>query len=200
MMAHADTTWISDNVDPKASLQLQHGATLQFAPEVCNHWMVGDKESGEVDASADPGWWDFMLRVPMNGSFGVSSRLLDWSPAIRERAAANVALYKRIREVISTGDVYHLTPPPDAKRPTGWAAFEYVAEDGGRAVLTAYRLAGGAPEETFRLRGLSPEATYEVALDGKPAGRATGAELAAGVRVALAAEWRAAVFEIERRP
>ncbi len=201
VMAHTHTTWISDTVNPIASLQLAYGSTLQFAPEVCNHWMVGDKDSGEVDPTRAPGWWDFMFRVPMNGQFGISSRLVEWSPAVRDRAIANVALYKRTRGVIAASDVYHLTPQPDPVRPTGWTALQYVTADAKRSVLMAYRLAGGEKARRFRLRGLTPDAVYTVSEEGKVVTRAKGAHLAAtGVRVALDDEWRAAVLEIERLP
>lgn len=199
IMAHAHTTWVSDVVDPKASLQLGYGCTLQFSPELCNHWMVGDKDNGEVNPDAPPGWWDFMFRVPMTGQFGISSRVLEWSPAVRERAAANVALYKRIRETITGADVYHLTAAPDHNKPTGWMALQYVAPSSGRSVLLAYRLAGGAASESFPLRGLLPDVRYDIALDGAPLRQATGSELASGLRVALDAEWRAAVIEIVPR-
>ncbi|MBX6331351.1 MAG: alpha-galactosidase, partial [Gemmatimonadaceae bacterium] len=109
IMAHAHTTWISDDVDPVASLQLAYGCTLQFPAEICNHWMVGDTDHGEVKPGGAPGWWDFMFRVPMTGQFGISSRITEWGPALRERAAANVALYRRIRGTIAGADVYHLT-------------------------------------------------------------------------------------------
>lgn len=209
IMAHAHTTWVSDVVHAKPSLQLGYGCTLQFSPELCNHWMVGDKDSGEVDQSAPPGWWDFMFRVPMTGQFGISSRVLEWGDALRGRAVANVALYKRIRPTITGADVYHLTPSPDHNRPTGWMALQYVRPPsdstggslGGRSVLLAYRLERGAPEETFRLRGLRRDARYDVTLDGAPLRTATGAELAdAGLRVALGDEWRAAVIELVPRP
>ena len=80
IMAHAHTTWLSDVVDPIASVALGYGCTVQFAPEVCNHWMVGDADSGVVDSTRPPGWWDFMLRVPMNGQFGISGRIPEWTP------------------------------------------------------------------------------------------------------------------------
>jgi alpha-galactosidase len=201
IMAHAHTTWVSDVVNAVPSLQLKYGCTLQFSPELCNHWMVGDKDTGEVDPNAAPGWWDFMFRVPMTGQFGISSRVLEWSDAVRDRAAANVALYKRIRGTITGADVYHLTPPPDHNRPTGWMALQYVAPTEGRSVLLAYRLAGGPAEEVFRLRGLRPDARYDVSRDGEPPRQATGAELAtAGLRVLLGEEWRAAVIELVPRP
>jgi alpha-galactosidase len=201
IMAHAHTTWVSDVVNAKPSLQLRYGCTLQFAPELCNHWMVGDKDNGEVDPNAAPGWWDFMFRVPMNGQFGISSRVLEWSPAVRDRAVANVALYKRIRETIAGADVYHLTPAPDHNRPTGWMALQYVAPAGGRSVMLAYRLAGGAATQAFRLRGLKADVRYDISRDGERQPTATGAELAsAGLRVALGDEWRAAVIELVPRP
>ena len=42
-----------------------------------------------------------MLRVPMNGQYGISSRVFDWSPELKQRAKDNVALYKRLREIIA---------------------------------------------------------------------------------------------------
>jgi len=92
IMAHAHTAWLSDVVDPIASVALGYGCTVQFAPELCNHWMVGDADSGVVDSSKPPGWWDFMLRVPMNGQFGISGRIPEWSAVVRKRVADNVAL------------------------------------------------------------------------------------------------------------
>jgi alpha-galactosidase len=200
IIAHTHTTWVSDVVAAKPSLQLGYGCTLQFSPELCNHWMVGDKDDGSVALDAPPGWWDFMFRVPMTGQFGISSRVLEWSPALRERAASNVALYKRIRATLTGADVYHLTPAPDHNRPTGWMALQYVAPENGRSVLLAYRLAQGAPSGSFRLRGLDATTSYDVLIDGAPSRQVTGAELAgSGLRVVLGDEWRAAVIELVPR-
>jgi alpha-galactosidase len=201
IIGHTHTTWVSDIVAAKPSLQLGYGCTLQFSPELCNHWMVGDKDSGEVDPSAPPGWWDFMFRVPMTGQFGISSRVVEWSDAIRARAVANVALYKRIRGTITGADVYHLTPSPDHDNPVGWMALQYVAPIGGRSVLLAYRLAGGEVSKAFRLRGLDAATRYDISVDGVPLRAMTGTELASeGFRVDLDAEWRAAVIELVPRP
>ena len=52
VMAHAHTSWLSDFVDPIASLELGYGCTLQFVPEICNHWMVGDTDKGEVNPAS----------------------------------------------------------------------------------------------------------------------------------------------------
>ena len=63
-MAHAHTTWLSDVVNPVPSLALGYGCTLQFAPEVCNHWMVGDSDSGVVAATKPPGWMAIQYVAP----------------------------------------------------------------------------------------------------------------------------------------
>ena len=201
VMGHTHTAWLSDVVDPKASVQLGYGCTVQFAPEVCNHWMVGDADSGVVDSSKAPGWWDFMLRVPMNGQFGISGRIPEWSAAVRRRVAANVALYKRVRGTISGADVYHLTPPPDRNDPARWTALEYLQPDSGRAVVLAYRLGNSSVSATLRLRGLRPQATYEVTVDGRRHGLVAGGPLAArGLRIRLPAAWRAAVVDLRQAP
>jgi alpha-galactosidase len=200
ILAHAHTTWLSDVVAPLPSAQLGYGCTVEFAPEVCNHWMVGDDDHGRVDLSKPPGWWDFMFRVPMNGQFGISSRVFDWSPELRRRAAENIAAYKRLRGVIAGADVYHLTPQPAHNDPEGWMAMEYVAPDAGRVVVMAYRLGRGAPQQVFKLRGLAGR-RYTVAEDGDPRGAFSAQQLSVeGLPVKLDAEWRAAVVELRAEP
>lgn len=200
ILAHTDTNWLSDNVNPIASLQLGYGCTLQFSPEVCNHWMVGDNDVGEVDLKSSPGWWDFMFRVPMNGQFGISSRIFDWNQALTDRAIANIKLYKEIRDVIADADVYHLTPEPAHLHPTGWMAIQYLSPATHDSVVTTYRLAGGSPTMSFRLRGLDPATVYEVSQDNGDAFPETGAQLAnTGLQVHLAQEWRAAIFQLRKQ-
>jgi alpha-galactosidase len=204
ILAHTHTNWLSDVVAPLPSVQLAWGCTMEFLPEMCNHWMVGEGEGdgASVDNNAPPGWWDFLFRVPMNGQFGISSRVFDWSPSLRQRAAENVALYKRIRTVIQGSDVYHLTPSPSHQDPQGWMALQYVSGDRTRSVLMAYRLRGSKPERHWKLRGLDPAAWYRITIDGKPRPNPVSQqELAVtGLQVRLDAEWRAAVVELQAVP
>jgi alpha-galactosidase len=163
--------------------------------------MVGDGEGdgASVDNNAPPGWWDFLFRVPMNGQFGISSRVFDWSPSLRRRAAENVALYKRIRTVIQGSDVYHLTPSPSHQDPHGWMALQYVSGDRARSVLMAYRLRDSKPERHWKLRGLDPAAWYRLTIDGKPLPRPVSQQelSVTGLPLRLDAEWRAAVVELQ---
>ncbi len=139
-----------------------------------------------------------MFRVPMNGQYGISSRVFDWNEPLVKCAAQNVALYKRIRATIAQGDCYHLTPPPAHKNPKGWTALQCVEPGARRSVVTAYRLGESQPAQTFRLRGLAPQTIYRVRLDGQSNGSLSGARLAAeGLAISLSDPWRAAVLEIE---
>jgi alpha-galactosidase len=201
MLAHTHTNWLSDNVDPIESLQLGFGCTIQFSPEVCNHWMVGDNDRGLVDLKKTPSWWDFMFRVPMNGQFGISSRVFDWNQPLKERAAENIVLYKQVRQTIAGADVYHLTAEPAHRNPTGWMAIEYVSPANGDSVLMAYRLGTSSAENVFHLRGLDEQAMYDISEDGRIVMHAVGSKLAKeGLPVRLGDEWNAAVFQIKKHP
>ncbi len=198
IIAHTHTTWLSDRTTPKQSLQLAYGSTLEFTPQVCNHWMVGDDEEGHVSLTDPPGWWQFMFRVPMNGQYGISSRVFEWNEPLVRCAAENVALYKRIRTTIAAGDCYHLTPPPAHGNPAGWMALQYVDPATGRSVVMAYRLGESEATQTFRLRGLAPPSRYRLRIDGDVKGDMDGARLALeGFPISLAEPWRAATLELE---
>jgi len=195
ILAHTHTTWLSDMVRPLPSAQLGYGCTLEFAPEVCNHWMVGDDDRGRVDAAKPGGWWDFLFRVPMNGQFGISSHIAEWNAEARRRAAENISLYKRLRQVIEGADVYHLTPQPAHDDPKGWMGIQYVAADAKRSVLLAYRLGGGEAQRTFRLRGLTA-GRYRATVDGQAEEYPAAELMNRGLPVKLDADWRAAVIEL----
>ena len=205
MLSQTHTTWMSDITTPHASVELAYGCTLEFPPEVCNHWTVGDRDKeganlrGRIDLSAPPSWWDFLFRVEMNGQFGISSLVTTWTPELKKRAIENVELYKRLRTVIAGSDVYHLTPPPaSGEHPTGWMALQYVAPDRARSIVMAYRLAESEPQRTLLLRGLDPESEYTIQDDGGTGVR-SGKDLASnGIAVKLDAEWRSAVIEMRR--
>ena len=75
-------------------------------------------------------------------------------------AAEMIAVYKRIRATVQTGDLYRLSSP----RTNDVTVNEYVAVDGKQAVVFALRHSQqydtAAP--TIRLRGLDERALYKV--------------------------------------
>jgi alpha-galactosidase len=201
IMAHTHTTWLSDEVRPLPSVQLGYGCSVEFIPEICNHWMVGDKDDGEITLSNPPGWWEFMLRVPMTGQFGISSRVFDWNADLIRIATENVALYKRIRHVIMGSNVYHLTAQPSHDDPVGWCVIQYVLANPGHSLLMAYRLGNSDAREVFKLRGLDRAKRYRVSVDGIDKGEMSGRTLlTSGLQINLNDEWRAAVVELQEQP
>jgi alpha-galactosidase len=199
--AHAHTTWLSDETTPNPSIGMAWSSTLEYIPRALNHWMVG---RGNHDATIDPtlaaGYYDFMLKIPMNGQFGISSRIIDWSPELFQCAVKNVQLYKRIRTVIATADCYHLTPQPDYDDPTGWMALQYVSPDRKQSVLTAYRTRSSEPTFNAILQGLDLKRKYKVSIDGVSKGVYTGGALMkSGLTIALPDEYRASVVEINEK-
>lgn len=198
MLAQTHLSFVSDVQEARSSVQLSYGCTLEFAPETCFQWMRGDEADSSVNLKSSPGWWDFLFRAQMNGPLGVTSRVFDWSPELRQRAVENVALYKRVRSIIPGSDVYHLTPPPDSgENPTGWAAIQYASPDQRRILVMAYRLGKSDAQHTFRLRGLNRKYKYLVTEDGRRRAVIDGARLAAeGLPLRLDAEWRSVAVEL----
>lgn len=178
MLKHTHTSFVSDETSVNPSLAMAWSSTLEYTPRMINHWTVGMKNHVPViDESLPRSYWDYMFRVPMNGQFGVSSRILEWSPALKACAKENIALYKTIREVIADADCFHLTPQPDYTDPQGWTVLAYVTEDADRAVVMANRGKGKEASFTLRVPKLKTSANYVITIDGKTAKTRTGVDL-----------------------
>jgi alpha-galactosidase len=112
-----------------------------------------------------------------------------------------VALDKRIRATVQTGDLYRLFSP----RAGDLTANQYVAADGKQAVLFAFRHSQqyNTAVPTVRLRGLDPHAMYRLeSTDGKLVGKQadlSGAYLMeAGLNVNLRGDFDATAVVLER--
>ena len=113
-----------------------------------------------------------------------------------------IALYKRIRPTVQTGDLYRLASP----RTSDLTANQYVAADGKQAVVFAFRHSQqyNTAAPTIRLRGLDEKAIYKVeATDGKLAGarnrQYSGAYLMhVGLNVNLRGDYDATAIVLEK--
>lgn len=195
---HAHSSFISDETSPNPSLGMAWSATLEYLPRAVNHWVVGmGNHYAVIDQSLPYGYWDYMFKVPMNGQFGISSRILDWGPDLWRCAIENVRLYKRIRSLISDADCYHLTAQPDYVDPKGWTAIQYVDPKSMNSVLMVYRTKGNVPDYVAKLRALNPLKRYKVLVDGKEKGVYSGKVLMEkGLDVHLDDEYRASLVEL----
>jgi len=104
--------------------------------------------------------------VAMQGALGIGANLNKWAPQDFTLATEMVALYKRIRATVQTGNLYRLSSP----RTSDLTANEYVSEDGKQAVVFAFRHSQqyNTPAPTIYPRGLDERALYRVQSgDGK---------------------------------
>lgn len=200
ILKHTHTSFVSDETSVNPSLAMAWSSTLEYTPRMINHWTVGmENHLPIIDESLPRGYWDYMFRVPMNGQFGISSRILDWSPELKACAKENIALYKSIRTIIADADCYHLTPQPDYNDPRGWTVLAYITEDAGRAVVMANRGREGDESFIVKLPQLKPSARYRIEIDGKSLGIRSGGNLATeGINIKLD-NYRASVISIQER-
>ena len=192
MAERADVFWPSDNTAPMDRLRIQHGYLLAYAPHLLSSWVT--------DA---PGLFDdrprslaFRFVLACAGALGIGADITRWSAAERAEAAAWIARYKNVRDVIATGDVYRIGDP---SRPR--CALQYTLGD--RTVVLAWRTGpldglGQVPARDVRLplHGLDPAARYrhrETVYSGSHL-------MAAGLPVRWTTDHDADLIELTRLP
>ncbi len=198
--------FLSDPDWPEHSLQCFWGASLMLAPDALLHWGYCEWSHAEHrmqhfdprDPALTPQQVDYYTRISMLRRFGFSQRLPDLPAWVAARYAELIADYKdHVRRFVRDGDLLRLTGQPrrfgEGER---WAAFQYAMPDGSEHLMAAFRLPGGAPEQSVALAGLDPERRYTLSWLGEDrAETRTGAELMAdGVALALPEEGSAMVL------
>lgn len=154
MLARADRVWASDTNDALDRLNIQRGLSTLLPPE-----LVGS-HVGPANCHITGRRLSMRLRVAtaMFGHFGVEADLTATSDADRGQLAEGIALHKRYRELIHSGDLYRID------RPLQEVAFGIVAADARSALFSLTQLA--APVASFaiplRLAGLNPALIYRV--------------------------------------
>ena len=103
-IARSDVVWPSDNTAPLDRLSIQDGFLLAHAPHLMSSWVT--------DA---PGIFDprprslrFRFVLAMAGVLGIGADIAKWTDDQRAEARELVALYKEIRQIVHTGEVYRL--------------------------------------------------------------------------------------------
>jgi alpha-galactosidase len=197
ILQRVDEVWPSDNTEAFDRLRIQEGFTLAYAPKIMSAWVT---DVPNMNGRSAPLAYRFL--VMMQGALGVGANLNKWTDQDTATATKMIALYKRIRPTVQTGDLYRLFSP----RTNDLTANEYVSADGKQAVLFAFRHAQqyslAAP--TIRLHGLDEKAMYKVeSTDGKLQERQpqlSGAYLMqVGLNVNLRGDYDATAIVLERQ-
>ena len=164
ILQRTEEVWTSDNTDAFDRLRIQEGFSLAYTPKAMMAWVT---DVPNFNGRSTPLAYRFL--VAMMGSLGIGGNLNRWSESDMDLASRMVELYKSIRATVQQGRLFRLFSPRDS----GFTANEYVSEDGGQAVLFAFRSAQdfGYPPPAVRLSGLDEQAVYRVkTIDHKLAG------------------------------
>ncbi|HEU5128136.1 MAG TPA: alpha-galactosidase [Glycomyces sp.] len=156
ILRRTDQVWTSDNTDAVDRIEIQEGFAQVYPARVMGAWVTDSPNPftrREVPL-------DFRFHVAMAGVLAVGGDLREWSAAERERGAALVADYKRVRETIQHG----------ARRPLRAGQIVGVQYTGGeRTVVLAWRRSRrlGYGDALLRLDGLDPQGRYRDARTGR---------------------------------
>jgi alpha-galactosidase len=187
LLQHLHFTFISDPDYPDHSLQCFWGATQMLAPEACLHF-TWSQNTGHFptlnlaggDKDIEPHRLDTYMRIGMLHRIGISHKLPEITPWVRDRIAAHIRTYKvKVAPFIREADLYHLTGQP-LRRGEGerWAAFEYLKADRKTALVFVFRLEEAEPEHVLKFKRLIPERSYTLSWedDKEPPQTKSGAE------------------------
>ncbi|MEV5181837.1 alpha-galactosidase [Streptomyces werraensis] len=148
ILARTDQAWTSDNTDAVDRLGIQRGFSQVYPARVMSAWVTD--VPNQLTRLTVP--LRFRFHAAMAGLLGLGGDLTRWSEDELAEAAALVARYKEIRHLVQHGDQYRIGDPYG----DGASAVQYVAADGGEAVVLVFRASPrhGAPRVPLRLRGL----------------------------------------------
>jgi hypothetical protein len=155
--AHGDYFSISDAYDPLSNRRAFYDASYVLPPAMLETY-VERWPTKNLDN------FRYVLRSGMMGWFTLMLDTTEWSESEHDAARAAIELYKtKLRPLIRSADVYHVSARPDGVH---WDGMEYFDASRGTGVLYAFR--GSKPDEathTFVLKGLDPKGTYRLSYE-----------------------------------
>ncbi|MFG1910985.1 alpha-galactosidase [Kribbella sp. NPDC048928] len=189
LAAHVDAFFLSDPDWTEHHLACLWGAAQLLPPRQLLHWPQsewrGEHRFQKVDYSGTlitPAQFDTKIRAALLHRFGLSVRLTEMRPDLRQRLAEHVQGYRSvIRPMVESGVLIPLSEQP-LREEKGWRqpAFQLTSDD--RHLLAAFRLPPAGEWDPVQPVGLDPIAMYSVQeLDGaelRRLERRTGKDLA----------------------
>ena len=152
--AHVDYFSITDTYDPLANRRAFYDASHVLPAAMLESYV-------ERFPAANLGNFVYMLRSGMMGWCTIMQDTTAWTSQQHQAALSAFQLYKtRLRPLIRTADLYHISPRPNG---VDWDGLEYFSPGSGQGVVYAFR--GSTPNEAehvFQLKGLRTEVTYHL--------------------------------------
>ena len=159
MLCYYPQIWCSDDTDAIERLTIQHGTS--FGYPVCTMGAHVSACPNHQTGRTTP--IDTRAVVAMSGTFGYELDLGKLKRAECTAVKNQIKRFKRLNDLIRTGDYYRLTDPAENAYFTAW---QFAAEDGSEALLNLVVTHPQANPLPIHLcfRGLKEDAVYE--LDG----------------------------------
>ncbi len=158
-LSHFDQAWTSDNTDGIDRMTIQKGYSLLRPTKTMRAWVT------DIQGINKPCSLNFRFAVAMQGSLGLGGNLSKYTKEDLEICKKNIALYKKIRNVVQFGDLYRLL---DIEKDEVLLN-QYVSPDKSEGV--AFLLANGTRFYKKRMPvcfdGLDEEKRYKLTVQGK---------------------------------
>ncbi|HMO11502.1 MAG TPA: alpha-galactosidase, partial [Actinotalea sp.] len=167
---HVHGFFLSDPDYTEHHVEVRMGASRMLPPVALLHWSHsqwrGEHPAQQVDwAGLDAASFDTMLRAASTQRFGVSLRLVDLRPDLRERLREHLSTYRaEVVPLVRDGVLRALTGPPERGGLGERAPALQLSDEARDAhVLVAVLLDGRpAPAPVVVPRGLQPDRRYTV--------------------------------------
>ncbi len=154
ILQHTDRIWTSDSNDALDRLRIQKGFSMFFPAEIMGSH-VGPFDchitGRKINMSTRAG-------VALFGHMGLEVNLLELDESERSELKAAIALHKKYRQLIHTGDLFRLDTPAYA------SSFGIVSQNKSRALFSYSLVEGHISTLPGRLRfdGLEADALYRI--------------------------------------
>ena len=152
--AHTDYFSITDTYDPVSNRRAFYDASHLLPAAMLECYV----EKYPAKSLAN---FVYALRSGMMGWCTIMQDTTAWGSEQRATATRAFDTYKRrLRPLIRSADLYHISPRPDGVH---WDALEYFAPEHGEGVVYVFR--GTTPSESghsFVLKGLRPDRQYKL--------------------------------------
>ncbi len=170
-----DVGWMDDRSAPAAYVRHNlEGLSALFPPAYLLSFVLDAEDEPLVDAP-DLGLY---LRSRMPGVLGFSFRAGVLDDETLARLAAEVEVYKHVRDILRNGTAALLTAQSGTGGDGGWDVLHATSADQPESAVFAFQQRDGAGETVIRPRGLQPGVTYRVrAVDAGDIGTASGHDL-----------------------
>ncbi|HEV3059966.1 MAG TPA: glycoside hydrolase family 36 protein [Vicinamibacterales bacterium] len=175
MLRYSDTAWMDDRTAPSAHVRHNlEGLGTVFPPAYLLSFVTehdGESLHNPLDLS-------LYMRSRMAGVLGLCFKSAEYSEGESAGMSHEVAIYKGIRDAMSSAAATLLTPQARQSNGPAWDVAQTATVGNGEEVVWAYQSDDGVDRVNVKPVGLDPKSTYQVeSVDTGALGEATGSDL-----------------------